>query len=131
MKKITIHLLLLTLLACSQNSTPLALKLNDPLPPISEIYTFGIRHQNPTDDIPSNWFTPELLRETYPKLVPAKVEVPTGFNITGQSGVIVTKNKEVLFWSSFENSYISIETPNGTLDYGITNNIRVFSKSNE
>jgi hypothetical protein len=62
-------------------------------------------------------FTPDSLLQALPKLVPSDVLLPVGDKLFWQSGVIVLKDKTVLFWRTCGNWFIAVDKPMGTMFY--------------
>ena len=73
---------------------------------------------SPHDKVLQDYFTPESLLQSLPKLVPADVRLKGGAKKWWQSGVIVLKDKEVLFWRTCGDWFIAIDTPTGITFYG-------------
>lgn len=53
---------------------------------------------------------PETLRAALPRVKPAAVMPPIGGKIRQQSGVIVPTDGSVLFWKSYRDDLIAVET---------------------
>jgi hypothetical protein len=66
-----------------------------------------------------DYFTPDSLLKALPKLVPADVLLPKGGKVFWQSGVIVLKDKTVLFWRTCGDWFIAVDRPTGTTFYAI------------
>jgi hypothetical protein len=66
-----------------------------------------------------DYFTPESLLKALPALVPSDVLLPVGGKVWWQSGVIVLKDKSVLFWRTCGDWFIAIDRPYGTTFYAI------------
>jgi hypothetical protein len=64
-----------------------------------------------------DYFTPESLLQALPKLVSADVQLPAGTK--WQSGVIVLKDKTVLFWRTCGDWFIAIDRRDGTSFYAM------------
>jgi hypothetical protein len=64
-----------------------------------------------------DYFTPDTLLQALPKLVPSDVLLPVGDKLFWQSGVIVLKDKTVLFWRTCGDWFIAIDSPTGTTFY--------------
>jgi hypothetical protein len=64
-----------------------------------------------------DYFTPESLLRALPKLVPADVLLPAGKK--WQSGVIVLKDKTVLFWRTCGDWFIAVDRADGTSFYAM------------
>ncbi len=76
------------------------------LPTPDEVFAIAVRpHAHQLTD----YFTPESLRRALPHLKPVYVDVPIGGKIWWQSGVIVLKNGEVLFWRTYRDDILAIE----------------------
>ena len=63
------------------------------------------------------YFTPDSLLKALPKLVPADVQIPGHATRFWQYGVIVLKDKTVLFWRTCGDWFIAIDSPTGTTFY--------------
>jgi hypothetical protein len=77
------------------------------LPAPDEVFAIAIKPQ--ARQLPAH-FTPESLLEALPRLKPAYVMEAIGGKIWSQSGVIVLKSGEVLFWRSYKDELLLIET---------------------
>jgi hypothetical protein len=66
-----------------------------------------------------DYFTPDSLLRALPKLVPSDVLLPGGDKVLWQSGVIVLKDKTVLFWRTCGNWFIAVDKPTGTTFYAL------------
>ncbi len=98
----TILVLSLSLLASS------ALAADPPrLPAPDEIFTISIK---PHARQLTAFFTPESLEAALPHFKRAHVTPPIGGKIWSQSGVIVTKDKRVLYWRSYRDDLLALET---------------------
>jgi hypothetical protein len=64
-----------------------------------------------------DYFTPDSLLHALPKLMPSDVRLPVGGRVFWQSGVIVLKDKTVLFWRTCGDWFIAIDKPTGTTFY--------------
>ncbi len=62
-----------------------------------------------------DYFTPDSLLQALPKLVPSDVQLPVGDRVFWQSGVIVLKDKTVLFWRTCGDWFIAVDKPTGTM----------------
>ena len=106
------------LLFCA--STLLALSPNIPaLPPVEDVFTVGF------DYVPkaiTPYFSKESFMKVYPTLIPADVRIAVGVKRYSQSGVIVTNDKKVLFWTTCAPSYICVVTESGQSRYYATTN---------
>ena len=78
-----------------------------PLPAPAEVFTIAIKPQ--AKQLPEH-FTPRSLLAALPRLKPAYMVEPIGGKIWSQSGVIVLKDKSVLFWRSYRDDVIAVET---------------------
>ena len=63
------------------------------------------------------YFTPDSLLEALPILVPSDVRLPVGDREYWQSGVIVLKSKEVLFWRTCGDWFIAVDSLTGPIFY--------------
>lgn len=91
------------------NDEPESLKS---LPKSEEIFTIAI---NPVPD--ARYFTPESLRDALPAFRPGKPEIKVGARRIWQSGVIVLKDKNVLFWTTCRRNFVYVLTPNGSVSF--------------
>lgn len=95
-----------SMLAVSMRAGP-ARAETPPLPAPERIFTIAIApHARQHHD----FFTPESLRAALPRLRPATVMPPIGGKIWTQSGVIVLTDGEVLFWRSYRDDLLAVET---------------------
>ena len=62
-------------------------------------------------------FTSESLLRALPSLKPAYLVQPIGGKIWSQSGVIVLKTGKVLFWRSYRDDVIAVETGGAPILY--------------
>ncbi len=85
------------------------------LPPLTDIFVVAFEPQ-PAGTLP--YFDQPLFMAVYPKLRPAKVKIAVGARRIWQRGVIVTKDKKVLFWSTCARSFIAVETSAGQRFFG-------------
>jgi hypothetical protein len=100
--------LLVLLLFASANP---AIAAEFQLPPRSEIFVVGF-HPQPKGFVP--YFDESSFLATYSSLKPAKVTIAVGARRVWQSGVIVTKDKKVLFWSTCAKSFVAIDVAGET-----------------
>lgn len=100
MRGILLGLLLLLAGAPAQAET-------QPLPRPDDVFAIAIKPQARQLEAP---FTPESLLAALPHFKPAYVVEPIGGKIWKQSGVIVLKDGRVLFWRSFRDDILAIET---------------------
>ena len=77
-----------------------------PLPAPEEIFTIAVKPQ--AKQLPEH-FTPGRLLELLPFFKPAYMMEPIGGKIWSQSGVIVLKSREVLFWRSYREDVLVVE----------------------
>jgi len=84
------------------------------LPSPKDVFTIAI---SPHSKELKDYFSPDSLLKSLPKLVPADVQLPAGGKIFWQSGAIVLKDKTVLFWRTCGDWFIAIDTPSGTTFY--------------
>ena len=87
-----------------------------PLPDPDEVLSIAIKPQARQHP---KFFTPERLLANLPRLVPATLGKPIGGKIWQQSGVIVLKDGSVLFWRSYRDDVLAIETAGEPLIYAI------------
>jgi hypothetical protein len=88
-------------------------------PSPNDVFVIAIeRHHEDLKD----YFTPESLLQALPKLVPAEVLLPVGDKIFWQSGVIVLKDKTVLFWRTCGDWFIAVDRAEGTSFYAMPKN---------
>ena len=78
-----------------------------PLPAPDRVFAIAIKPQARQHP---DFFTPETLRAALPLMKPATVMPPIGGKIWQQSGVIVLTDGEVLFWKSYRDDLIAVET---------------------
>ena len=78
-----------------------------PLPAPDRVFAIAIKPQAKQHP---DFFTPERLRAALPRLKPATVMPPIGGKIWQQSGVIVMTDGSVLFWKSYRDDLIAVET---------------------
>ena len=78
-----------------------------PLPAPDRVFAIAIKPQAKQHP---DFFTPETLRAALPLMKPATVMPPIGGKIWQQSGVIVLTDGEVLFWKSYRDDLIAVET---------------------
>ena len=98
-----------TLAAPAQAWTP-------PLPDPDDVLSIAIKPQAKQHP---KFFTAERLLADLPRLVPATLGKPIGGKIWQQSGVIVLKDGSVLFWRSYRDDVLAIETAGEPLVYAI------------
>lgn len=85
-----------------------------PLPAPDQVFAIAIKphvKQHP------DFFTPESLLAALPRMKPAAMTPPIGGKIWVQSGVIVLKDGRVLFWKSYRDDLIAIETAGEPIVY--------------
>ena len=88
------------------------------LPAPDQVFAIAIKpHAKQHPD----FFTPETLLAALPRLKPAAMMAPIGGKIWVQSGVIVLKDGRVLFWKSYRDDLIAIETAGEPIIYAIAN----------
>ena len=81
------------------------------LPTPDEVFVIAVApHSKELND----FFTPDSLLQALPKLVPSDVQLPVGDRVFWQSGVIVLKDKTVLFWRTCGDWFIAVDKPIGT-----------------
>lgn len=85
-----------------------------PLPPPDQVFAIAIKPQ--ARQLPAH-FTPESLLAALPNLKPAYVLEAIGGKIWNQSGVIVLKSGEVLFWRSYKDELLAVETGGAPIIY--------------
>ncbi|MDH3475487.1 MAG: hypothetical protein OEM59_17545 [Rhodospirillales bacterium] len=86
------------------------------LPSPDEVFAIAIKPQ--ARQLPEH-FTPESLLQALPRLKPAYVMEAIGGKIWSQSGVIVLESREVLFWRSYKDELLLIETGGAPVIYVI------------
>ena len=84
------------------------------LPSPKEVFVIAV---SPHSKELKDYFTPDALLQALPKLVPSDVLLPVGDREVWQSGVIVLKDKTVLFWRTCADWFIAIDAPTGTTFY--------------
>jgi hypothetical protein len=87
-----------------------------PLPSPADIFTIAIKPQ--AKQLTAH-FTPASLLAALPDFKPAYMLEPIGGKIWSQSGVIVLKDKTVLFWRSYRDDVIAVETGGKRFLYAI------------
>jgi hypothetical protein len=120
----TIILLFFTasaVLSAEENKTPA-------LPALAEIFTVEVLRYSGNTFSPDFQFDRESFLATYPSLQPAKVEIPLGISFIWQNGVIVTKDKRVLFWRTCDKRFIFVDDSTGTFAYGVAERISLFDR---
>ena len=85
-----------------------------PLPDPAEVFAIAIKPQ--ARQLPVH-FTPDSLLRALPSLKPAYLMQPIGGKVWSQSGVIVLKSGEVLFWRSYRDDVIAVETGGAPILY--------------
>jgi len=63
------------------------------------------------------YFTPESLLKALPQMRLGEAELKAGARRVWQSGVIVLKDKKVLFWTSCRSNFIHILTDSGSTSF--------------
>jgi hypothetical protein len=86
------------------------------LPAPEEVFAIAIKPQ--ARQLPAH-FTPESLLQALPRFKPAYVMEAIGGKIWSQSGVIVLKSGEVLFWRSYKDELLLLETGGAPVIYVI------------
>lgn len=66
-----------------------------------------------------DYFTPDSLLQALPDLAPSYVRLPVGDKVFWQSGVIVLKDKTVLFWRTCGDWFVAVDRPTGTTFYAL------------
>lgn len=84
------------------------------LPKAEDVFTIAVHPVFP--EMP-HYFTPESMQQALPRFKPGQAEIKVGARRFWQSGVIVLKNKEVLFWSTCRKNFIHIATPTGQASF--------------
>ncbi|OGF57551.1 MAG: hypothetical protein A2Z21_05830 [Candidatus Fraserbacteria bacterium RBG_16_55_9] len=92
------------------------------LPAQDNIFTVGFLRPFPNSPI---YFTEESLMKIYPNLIPAEVHISVGARRYFQQGVIVTKDKKVVFFTTCSSSYISISTEAGQMSFATSKEVWV------
>ncbi len=80
------------------------------LPNPSDILVIAV---HPSPILREPYFTPSSLLEALPKFKPGEPKMRVGARRVWQSGVIVLKNKDVLFWRTAHDDFIIIDTKAG------------------
>jgi hypothetical protein len=120
MKSLLPNIILFHLLA----TLPIHAKdVTPPLPKLSEVFTVNVLKYSGTTLNPEFQFDKKSFMEAYPHFIPTKVNIPLGVSFAWQNGVIVTKDKAVLFWRTCDKRFIMIDTPDGVLEYGISDKV--------
>ena len=63
------------------------------------------------------YFTPESLIEALPAFRPGEAELKVGARRVWQSGVMVLKNKNVLFWTTCRSNFIHVLSDKGIVSF--------------
>ena len=87
-----------------------------PLPSPDQVFTIAVKPQ--AKQLTAH-FTPASLLAALPHLKPAYMMEPIGGKIWSQSGVIVLKDKTVLFWRSYRADVVAVETGGKRILYAI------------
>ena len=95
-------------------TTSLARAETPPLPAPDQVFAIAIKPQAKQHP---DFFTPEKLLAALPRMKPAAVMVPIGGKIWAQRGVIVLKNGRVIFWKSYRDDLIAVETATEPIVY--------------
>ena len=77
------------------------------LPSPDQVFAIAMKPQ--AHQLPVH-FTPESLLRALPSLKPTYVLEAIGGKIWNQSGVIVLKSGEVIFWRSYKDELLAVET---------------------
>lgn len=85
------------------------------LPDVNDIFTIAI--DSSSNHMVNPCFTPESLIVALPEFKSGEAELKVGAKKVWQSGVIVLKNKKVLFWRSCRKNFIHIQTSSGYLSF--------------
>lgn len=93
-----------------------AMAWTPPLPAPDEILSIVIKPQAKQHP---KFFTAERLLANLPRFVPATLGKPIGGKIWQQTGVIVLKDGSVLFWRSYRDDVLAIETGGEPLIYAL------------
>lgn len=104
------------LILCVSNAIAAEPEVLTGLPKPDEVLVIAV-HPHPGEM--KDHFTSESLLKALPKLVPCDVQLPVGKNVWWQSGVLVQKDKSVLFWKTCCDWFIAIERPEGCAFYAI------------
>ena len=83
---------------------------NHALPKPEDIFTVAAY---PHGKVFKPYFTPESLLRELPHFKAGRPELKAGAKRWWQSGVIVLKNKQVLFWRTCRSNFIMIDTADG------------------
>jgi len=84
------------------------------LPKPAEIFVIAC-HPGPKEFTP--YFTPDSLLKALPEFRKGEAEIRVGAKRYWQSGVIVLKDKSILFWSTCRTNFIHIATADGTVSF--------------
>ena len=84
------------------------------LPAADDVFVVAVA---PHSEELKDYFTPDSLGQALPKLVPSDVRLPVGGKVFWQSGVIVLKDRTVLFWRTCGDWFIAVDRPTGTTFY--------------
>lgn len=78
-----------------------------PPPTAEEVFVIALKPQAKQHPV---FFSAERLLAALPRMTPASTLLPIGGKIWSQSGVIVLKDGRVLFWKSYRDDLIAVET---------------------
>jgi len=85
------------------------------LPKPEDVFTIATVPASPNG--PRQYFTAESLYKALPDFRHGEAEIMVGVKRYWQSGVIVLKNKEVLFWTTCRKNFIHITTTHGHVSF--------------
>jgi hypothetical protein len=112
-----LFLCLTMFLAAAPLGRPWAPRAEQPaLPDPEDVFVIAVKPQ--ARQLPEH-FTPETLLGALPALKPAYLVEPIGGKIWSQSGVIVLKSGAVLFWRSYKDEVIAVETGGPPILYAV------------
>jgi hypothetical protein len=86
------------------------------LPTPDDVFVIAVApHPNEMKD----YFTSDSLLKALPKFIPSDVRLPVGDRVRWQSGVIVLKDRTVLFWRTCGEWFIAIDRQEGRTFYAM------------
>lgn len=87
------------------------------LPKPEEVFVIAVDPASLHTPLAQRYFTPESMQQMLPQFKLGEAELKMGTKRVWQSGVIVLKNKKVLFWTTCRKNFIHILTPEGYVSF--------------
>lgn len=84
------------------------------LPSPEDVFVIAV---SPHATVLTNYFTPASLLQALPNLLPTDALLPVGDKVWWQSGVIVQRDRTVLFWRTCGDWFIAVDNPTGPTFY--------------